>query len=255
MIHHALLSLLLLAHLATTSPAIEGKPRKPLAFFLAGDSTTAIQSTGGGGWGNGFLELLKSPSYGVNKGHNGATTVSFVEGGDWAEVLDLVKTATNNYDVYVTIQFGHNDQVDQKPAKNITMDQFKMNLEKLAHDVRDLDATPLLLTSLTRRNFNGTELIQDLADVVPATHEAALMADVTLIDLNAASRKYVQAIGSNNADKYNLVEGDRTHLNAHGSDVFGCIIADLVIKSDKHLSWGIEKNSTLSYLIAKGIYV
>src|SRR5262245_34759754 len=64
---------------------------KPPAFFLAGDSTTAVQASGGGGWGNGFLGFLKSPAWGVNKGHNGATTVSFVKGGDWAQVLGLVK--------------------------------------------------------------------------------------------------------------------------------------------------------------------
>lgn len=82
------------------------------AFILAGDSTTAVQSTGGGGWGNGFLSFLKSPAWGINKGHNGATTVSFVAGGDWANVTGYVDSKTaDGYDVYVTIQFGHNDQV------------------------------------------------------------------------------------------------------------------------------------------------
>ena len=99
--------------LVSLTAASPYKHAKPPAFFLAGDSTTAVQSTGGGGWGNGFLATLKSPAYGVNKGHNGATTVSFVDGGDWAQVLDLVKNATSQYDVYVTIQFGHNDQVSK----------------------------------------------------------------------------------------------------------------------------------------------
>ncbi|KAF1965079.1 SGNH hydrolase [Bimuria novae-zelandiae CBS 107.79] len=239
-----------LASLALASPAHRSKP---VAFFLAGDSTTAIQSTGGGGWGSGFLATLRSPAYGVNKGHNGATTVSFVDGGDWAQVLDLVKNATAKYDVYVSIQFGHNDQ---KPAKNITMPQFKANLQNLAQDVQDLGATPLLLTSLARRNFNGTLLKQDLADVVPATREAAAAAHVTLIDLNAASRAYVQAIGSANADKYNLVEGDRTHLNAHGSEVFGRIVADLILKAERGRGLGrwIVRNGTLSALIREGVY-
>lgn len=107
----ALLNSLVLASLSVASPVPGHVYSKPAAFFLAGDSTTAVQSTGGGGWGNGFLATLKSPSYGVNKGHNGATTVSFVSGGDWSQVLSLVKNATSTYDVYVTIQFGHNDQV------------------------------------------------------------------------------------------------------------------------------------------------
>ena len=134
------------------------------------------------------------------------------------------------------------------------MDRFKANLQSLAKDVQFLGATPLLFTSLTRRKFNGTELIQDLADVVPAAREAAAAANVTLIDLNAASRKYVQAIGSANADKYNLVEGDRTHLNEHGSVIFGRIVADLILEHDEGLGKWIGKNETLSGEIERGVY-
>lgn len=136
----------------------------------------------------------------------------------------------------------------------MSISQFKTNLAKLAQDVSDLDAKPLLFTSLSRRNFNGTELIQDLGDVVAATREVSEATGVTLIDLNAASRKYVQAIGSSNADKYNLNEGDRTHLNAHGSVVFGRIVADLILKSEQHLGRWIGRNATLSHLIAEGVY-
>jgi hypothetical protein len=89
---------------AAASPCCETKNDKPPAFFLAGDSTTAVQASNGGGWGNGFLSFLRSPAWGVNYGHNGATTVSFVEGGDWARVLSSVRNKTENYSCYVTIQ-------------------------------------------------------------------------------------------------------------------------------------------------------
>lgn len=113
---------------------------KPPAFFLAGDSTTAVQSTGGGGWGNGFLSFLVSPAWGKNLGHNGATTVSFVDGGDWATVLGLVSDNKEEFDTYVTIQFGHNDQ---KSDKNISLEQFQTNLENLATEAREAGATPV----------------------------------------------------------------------------------------------------------------
>jgi hypothetical protein len=71
-------------------------------FVLAGDSTTAKQSDGGGGWGDGFLRTLQSPSGGTNFGHNGATTVSFRSGGDWGKVISEVKK--NGGAAYVTIQ-------------------------------------------------------------------------------------------------------------------------------------------------------
>lgn len=117
-----------------------------------------------------------------------------------------------------------------------------------------LGATPLLFTSLTRRNFNGTQLVQDLGDVVNATREVAAASHVELIDLNAASRRYVQAIGSADADMYNLVPTDRTHLNAHGSVVFGRIVADLLLRSDEALYKWISRNDTLSGMIAEGVY-
>jgi hypothetical protein len=71
-------------------------------FVLAGDSTTAKQSDGGGGWGDGFLRSLQPPSGGTNLGHNGATTVSYRSGGDWGKVVAEAKK--NGGAAYVTIQ-------------------------------------------------------------------------------------------------------------------------------------------------------
>ena len=87
------------------------KPKpKPPAFFLAGDSTTAIQSENGGGWGDGFLALLRKDkgAFGINYGHNGATTVSFngknANDSDWTWVLNSVKQYKHTHEPYVTIQ-------------------------------------------------------------------------------------------------------------------------------------------------------
>lgn len=90
---------------AVTSLAAVAAADKPAAFFLAGDSTTAVQAASGGGWGNGFLETtLQNGATGKNYGHNGATTVSFREGGDWDTVIQEVKDAVAEYTPYVTIQ-------------------------------------------------------------------------------------------------------------------------------------------------------
>lgn len=78
--------------------------KKPAAFFLAGDSTTAAQSSAGGGWGVGFLKTLTGDAIGTDLGYNGATTVSFVAGGAWANVIDAVTRNKERYQPYVTIQ-------------------------------------------------------------------------------------------------------------------------------------------------------
>lgn len=97
-----------LAEASKTSP-------KPPAFFLAGDSTTAIQSWNGGGWGDGFLATLRDDkgAIGINYGHNGATTVSFngqlANDSDWTWVLQSIKNWRHSHDPYVTIQVSsHN---------------------------------------------------------------------------------------------------------------------------------------------------
>jgi lysophospholipase L1-like esterase len=136
----SILSLTYLSALLATATASPYKAAKTPAFFLAGDSTTAVQAANGGGWGNGFLSFLISPSFGVNKGHNGATTKSFVDGGDWATVKGLVSDNKAKYDTYVTIQFGHNDQ---KETSGISIQQYQTNLQNLAKDIKSLGGTPV----------------------------------------------------------------------------------------------------------------
>lgn len=90
---------------ALISPAAALPPprphNKPVYLVLAGDSTTATD----GGWGDGFLaNALREPAGGKNLGHSGATTVSFRERGDWAAVLDDVKSHKDSHKVFVTIQ-------------------------------------------------------------------------------------------------------------------------------------------------------
>lgn len=92
------------AAMPATSRKAHTRASNPPAWFLAGDSTTAVQSTSGGGWGEGFLSFVDSPAWGTDYGHNGATTASFVSGGDWDTVIDAVKNSTDDYRPYVTIQ-------------------------------------------------------------------------------------------------------------------------------------------------------
>lgn len=242
----SLLALLAAPILAVAAPFL-AQQAKPAAFFLAGDSTTAVN----GGWGDGFVALLRNGAVGQNKGHSGTTTASFVAKGDWDVVLSLVKNHTAKYDCYVTIQFGHNDQ---KSTSGVTIAQFQTNLQNLANQIKSAGGTPVILTSLTRRTFTNGTLDDSLANVAAAAKTAAANVGVALLDLNAASRKYVQTIGSANADKYNLATGDRTHLNAHGTVVFGNMVADLVVRWKPALSAYIKPDAAIVQKIAQGVY-
>jgi lysophospholipase L1-like esterase len=124
----------------------------------------------------------------------------------------------------------------------------------MANQVRSAGGTPIILTSLTRRTFTNGQLDNSLDNVVQAAKRAAAAVGVTMLDLNAASSKYVQAIGGSNADKYNLSQGDRTHLNAHGTVVFGRMVADLIVGWKSALSTYITPDAALSKKIAQGVY-
>ncbi|KAI0148336.1 carbohydrate esterase family 12 protein [Hypoxylon sp. NC0597] len=223
---------------------------KPAAFFLAGDSTTAVD----GGWGNGLLAPLKSPAWGVNIGKSGATTASYSAGGYWANITKHLRDNVAKYDSYVTISFGHNDQ---KSTSGVTLEAFQANLVKFANEVKSLGGTPLLTTSLTRRVFPSNQdhnATDSLHDQRLAAIAAAKATGSTVIDLNEASLKYVNAIGKTAAQEYNYGDDkkDTTHLNPHGEVVFGRMVADLIIREkpclekyftpDKNLSDAIWNN-------------
>lgn len=127
----------------------------------------------------------------------------------------------------MTIQFGHNDQ---KAQANISMATFTANLVKFVDEVRGVGATPILVTSLSRRTFSSsTGTVQEtLADVTAAAKDAAAQSKAHIIDLNGASTKYLNSIGPDNAATYNLIPTDFTHLNGEGSVVFGNLVAMLI---------------------------
>lgn len=262
--------------LAIGATALPSRPKgKPAYFVLAGDSTTAPD----GGWGDGFLSTaVRSPASGINLGHSGATTVSFRNGGDWAAVLDQVKTHTKTHDVFVTIQvsshpivplsrktssrtkidhkqtkqFGHNDQ---KPDKNISLAAFATNLRVFAQEILSLHATPILVSSLTRRSFTGTppRIVENLANERNATITVAESLGTRWIDLNRASTDYVNSIGPEASWKYNYLPDDRTHLNEWGSVVFGRLVSDLLVEKYSDIKVWTKANETLSAALREGV--
>ncbi|KAI5861563.1 SGNH hydrolase-type esterase domain-containing protein [Durotheca rogersii] len=231
-------------------------PKKTPAFFLAGDSTTAVD----GGWGDGLLAALtpaaRAPS--ANAGKSGATTASFVAEGRWDGVLALVRAHAAEFESYVTIsedegraredsawanaassQFGHNDQ---KPQNNVSFETYQANLIRFAEEIRSLGGTPILVSSLTRRVFPaGSE--HNATDSLAAERGAALAAAAAVrgalaVDLNGASLRYINAIGRDAAWAYNWGEDgkDTTHLNPHGTVVFGRMVIDLLLRERPRLA-------------------
>lgn len=134
----------------------------------------------------------------------------------------------------------------------MTVEQFKTNLKKFAEEVKSAGATPILLTPLTRRVFSGSKVVQSLAEQRTATIAVAEANAVKFADLNIASENYVNAIGKAAASKYNLADGDWTHVNEWGGVVFARIVSDILVAKFPELVPFVKKNETLSALIKEG---
>ncbi|RPA89583.1 SGNH hydrolase [Choiromyces venosus 120613-1] len=218
-------------------------------FLLAGDSTTATQAGNGGGWGDGFKNFtLASPSFAVNYGHNGATTSSFISGGDWASVLSTASQNSADKPVYVTIQFGHNDQ---KLADYV--ETYKANLRRMISDVKAHNAVPIIITPLSRRNYNPNGTIEDtLANWAGYAISVANEGGTMYIDLWKNSLEYLEKIGEAAARRLDRKDGDHTHLNVNGSIVFGRMVMDLLSEKSSAISAVARPDANLSAQIKAG---
>ena len=219
----------------------------PVKIVLVGDSTVAT----GGGWGPGFCTVMTPNVTCVDDALNGRTTKSFINEGAWQKALD-------RHGDYYLIQFGHNDQ---KPAANLPVPAFEAYLQRYVDDVRAIGATPVLVTSLSRRTFRDGKVVEDLTDYVNATKAVGARNGITVIDLNAISTRLMDGMTQEQADRFDknadpetgklvatpaadnvtatasgvdrpaaVAALDRTHLNPYGQKVFGRLVADALVK-------------------------
>ncbi|EPE09140.1 gdsl-like lipase acylhydrolase [Ophiostoma piceae UAMH 11346] len=236
-------------HPAAPPAAVFGEPpavqKSTPLFILVGDSTTNGQLRDGGGWGDAFLWLLMRDAEGVNRGANGAVSTHYYNSSMWTDTIDKVKAAVPFRKVYVTIQFGHNDQ---NPATNVTIDMYQDALATMAREVVAAGGTPMLVSPLARRDFksltpgapptivdnlgNEREATKRAYEIVLAEQAVDAPNHVRFVNLNAASLAYIAAIGLKASYRYNKYHPflvDTTHLNEHGALVFSRIVADLML--------------------------
>ncbi|CAK7199217.1 hypothetical protein SEUCBS139899_001890 [Sporothrix eucalyptigena] len=223
-----------------SSEVAQGDPANAPYFVLIGDSTTRGQAKDGGGWGDGFLWLLTRGASGVNRGFNGALSTGYFHSPIWEEAIEDIRKMAASRNVYVTIQFGHNDQA---PNSNVTLDLYQEALVGMAREVLAAGATPILVTPLARRDFEAdgvtvTDNLKDQRERTLLAFQEVLSAQepdnkpARLINLNAASLAYIGAIGKTASFRYNKFHPflpDTTHLNELGAIVFGRVVADLIL--------------------------
>jgi lysophospholipase L1-like esterase len=207
--------------LARTVAIIRGATVK---IVLAGDSTVNI----GGGWGPGFCADLTPNVDCVNLARNGRSSKSYYDEGVWKDVLAA-------HADYILIQFGHNDMPGKGPLRETDPETtYAANMRRYITETRAEGARPIIVTSLSRRNYKDGVPVEDLTAYAKAARRVAEEEGVPVIDLNAESTRLLKTMTQEQADQFDAVGHpdasgstlDRTHLNAHGSEVFGRMVAD-----------------------------
>jgi lysophospholipase L1-like esterase len=211
------ISLLLVAGLVLAAGVAAAE--RPVHVVLVGDSTV----TDAAGWGAAFAARLRPEVRCTNKARGGASTKSYYEGTKlWAEALAAQPT-------HVVIQFGHNDMPGKGPQRETDpRTSFRANLARYVAEARAAGAQPILVTSVTRRNFKDGRLVDQLADYAAATRAVAAAENVPLVDLHAVSIAEVTRLGEQGSAGFGPMKDgkrDNTHFGPEGA----AWAADLVI--------------------------
>ncbi|WP_211161753.1 rhamnogalacturonan acetylesterase [Xanthomonas campestris] len=181
---------------ATTDTSNNNAPAATATFaaskiVLVGDSTTAVQ----GGWGPSFCaQHVTSFLSCVNLARGGRSTSNYRAEGSWEIALKELRSG-GYQQVVVLIQFGHNDQPGKPGRSTDLATEFPANLRRYVAEARAAGAVPVLVTPLTRRQFERGQLLDDLGPWAASTRAVARELQVPLIDLHARSRALVQGMG------------------------------------------------------------
>lgn len=223
--------------------------KKP-TLFLIGDSTMANKDNPDKnpehGWGQVLPQFITTEIEIQNHAMNGRSSKSFRTEGRWDKVEKQLKKGD-----YVIIQFGHNDQKLKDSTKFTNpYTQYRANLERYVKETRAKGATPILMTSIVRRNFNENGVLLDTHTSYPLV--VRLVADdmkVPFVDMQLLTEQMEIAYGPERSkllhlhfkagenEYYTKDKDDDTHLSTLGAET----VAKLALKSLKLLKTGLEK--------------
>lgn len=169
--------------------------------------------------------LLKANFSVVNLSRGGRSSQSFRDEGRWQKTLDLRPDS-------VLIQFGHNDQPGHGPERETdAATTYRHNIARYVEEARAAGITPILVTPMTRREFDTAGKIRSsLAPYADAVIGVAREKKVPLVDLHARWRAFFEKTGAEPSKVLAPVKAtgvsDGTHLNARGSAAIAPLVVD-----------------------------
>jgi lysophospholipase L1-like esterase len=216
--------------------AVEITPNlKAATVFLAGNSTVVDQDREPwAAWGQMIPRFFEAGAIAIaNYAESGETMKAFARERRLDKIWAQAKTGD-----YLFIEFTHNDQ---KPGGN-HLDPFttyKETIKEWIAEARKRGMTPVLVTSMHRRNFDSSgHVVNTLLQYPEAMRQTAKEENVALIDLNAMSKTMYEAWGPEQSIKAfvhypaNTFPGQETALadNTHFSPYGAYELARCVVK-------------------------
>jgi len=194
-------------------------------IFLAGNSTVTDQEyEPWASWGQMFPRFLKPQIVVANYAESGETLKAFRRENRLKKILSVMKPGD-----YLLMEFAHNDQ---KPGGN-HVDPFTSYQDELRYFINEAQkngANPVLVTSTNRRSFdNEGKIVNTLEEYPYAMRQLAADENIPLIDLNAMSKSFYEALGvegskkafvhypSNTFPNQEKPLADNTHFNPYGA--------------------------------------
>lgn len=221
-----------------------------MTYHLAGDSTVADAVPAEHpmtGWGGELPAFVDAPVR--NLAYGGATTASFLETGTWRRLLDGVAPRDA-----VVLQFGHNDQKEQRLAAR---GGFRDNLIRMGTDAASRGARIVLCTSCERRWFDGDRVTPTHGDYPDAVRDLAAERGWALIDLTvfttwlyedagpAASRRLLSHFPPGEAPAWPDGLADDTHFRVEGARRIAAFVATSLRAIERRDGGAPAKGSSL----------
>ena len=187
------------------------------------------------GWGQVFGDYFSNGMTVKNWGDRGESARSFYR-KFWSKTKAEIKKGD-----YVLIQFGHNDQ------KSVTTDVYREYLSRFICETRELGATPILVTSICRKLFEGTKIsrlgridngkahgVDENDHTYDYPYHMKKVADslkVECLDLTTACKEYMESWGPEGCKQF-FPSGGSTHTNELGARVNAQLVAQLMYKTN-----------------------
>lgn len=180
--------------------------------YLLGDSTVCDQpGEPYASWGQMLTAFFTDKIAIANHAESGESLRSSFGAKRLEKVLSLL-----NKDDYVFIQFGHNDEKEKGEGVG-AFTTYKTSLRKYVEAIKSKGGNAVLITPMHRRTFDANgKITNSHGDYPEAVRQAAKEENVPLIDLNAMSKDFYEALGKEGSGAA-FKEGDGTHHNNYGA--------------------------------------